>query len=402
VTESSDARLAVFVQNEQERQWLDSFRFREYGFEALVRPFSVDSFSQVVDVLQKGKPFACLSLATGIGAELLRLAGKIASVPVFSVIESEQDVAAIPIGEGATPQFFFLASTEVMTRALSDDRYGRTLIPAGHPSRDANAADRMLSFMRAFRKGSTVDQSPKLSVVIPAFREAGNLDLVCDRLLSTFDAERIPMEILLIDDASPDATYEVALHQMWKSPRIRAFTKPTPRGMGNAIRYGIDRARASVVVVTMGDGSDQVERIPDMYRKVAEEGYGLVIGSRYRARENYQAIPLLYQFWSRCFRLTAWAVVGLRLSDYTNAFRAFDRRIFARYGAESGGFEISPEITFKAWFATGRVAELDVRHLKRASGQSAFSFLRAGPGYGKILIKAFVNRLTGRWFTLDW
>ena len=82
--------------------------------------------------------------------------------------------------------------------------------------------------------------------------------------------------------------------------------------------------------------------------------------------------------------------------------RARLRKIFSRYGIESGGFEISPEITFKAWFATRRIAEVDVRHLKRSSGQSSFSFLRAGPGYAKILFKAFINRLTGRWFTLDW
>ena len=92
----------------------------------------------------------------------------------------------------------------------------------------------------------------------------------------------------------------------------------------------------------------------------------------------------------------------LRIELRKIAFRVFDRRIFARYGPESGGFEISPETTFKAWFATRSVTEIDVCHLKRAAGQSTFSFLRAGPGYGKVLLKAFVNRVTGRWFTLDW
>jgi hypothetical protein len=135
---------------------------------------------------------------------------------------------------------------------------------------------------------------------------------------------------------------------------------------------------------------------------VHDEGYALAIGSRYRDRRNYENVPRLYRFWSACFRLATRVVVGVSLSDYTNAFRVFDRRIFARYGAESGGFEISPEITFKAWFQTGRVTEVDVCHLKRSFGQSSFSFLRAGPGYGRILIKAFVNRLTGRWFTLFW
>jgi hypothetical protein len=139
-----------------------------------------------------------------------------------------------------------------------------------------------------------------------------------------------------------------------------------------------------------------------MFRKVRDENFGLAIGSRYRQRANYEAVPRLYRFWSTIFRYTTWALVGLRLRDYTNAFRVFRRSVFDRQGIEGGGFEISPEITFKAWFATGRVVEVDVKHLKRGSGQSSFSFLRAGPGYGKMLIKALVCRITGRWFVLDW
>jgi glycosyltransferase involved in cell wall biosynthesis len=243
---------------------------------------------------------------------------------------------------------------------------------------------------------------PELAVIVPAYKEEGNLALVCDRLLAMLDRSGLNAEILLVDDASPDSTYEAALSQMWRSPRIRAFTKPLPRGMGNGIRYGLRHSRAQIVVVTMGDGSDEVDCIPEMFAKVRDEGFALAIGSRYRYRRNYQAVPRIYRFWSFCFRLTTHLLIGLRLSDYTNAFRAFDRRIFDRYGPESGGFEISPEITFKAWFATRRVAEVDVRHLKRASGQSSFSFLRAGPGYGKMLIKAFIKRLTGKWFVLDW
>src|SRR5204863_122929 len=164
-------------------------------------------------------------------------------------------------------------------RSTTKDLKMRTLLPTGHP-RDEGAADRMLQAIRS--AGQHVDDRPQLSVVVPAYKESGNLDLVCDRLLGVFDRDDVSAEILLIDDSSPDDTYEVAVRQMWKSPRIRAFTKPTPRGMGNAIQYGIDRARAPIVGITMGDGSDQVERLPEMYRKVANEGYGLAIGWRYR------------------------------------------------------------------------------------------------------------------------
>jgi dolichol-phosphate mannosyltransferase len=243
---------------------------------------------------------------------------------------------------------------------------------------------------------------PDLSVIVPAFKEAENLSLVCSRLLAALGTSDFSWEVLLVDDSSPDETYRCALEQMRRSPRIRAFTKPTPRGMGNAIRYGLRMARGPVAAVTMGDGSDEVERIPDMYRAIRDGGYSLAIGSRYRRPENYANVPRIYRYWSRTFRLAARVLTGVRLSDYTNAFRAFNRAIFSKYGPESGGFEISPEITFKAWLSTRRVTEVDVRHLKRASGQSKFSFLKAGPGYGRVLIKAVVGRMTGKWFTLDW
>jgi len=425
---NSRCRLAILVDTDEQRGWMVAFRFDDFDVDPL--PFhsgviggeqsteTIPDFANLLTSLRRDRPDACLALGGGVPARLLSIACQVEGIPLFSLVATDEEFAQLPIAD-SVPAFYFIASSRLLARALPDDRYGLTVFPTGHPARDladrgpldsrfsgtefgdGRAADRILAIIREWRRGELDQRHPELSVVIPAFREAKNLPMVCDRLIDVFSRQNIACEILLIDDASPDDTYEVAIRQMWKSPRIRAFTKPTPRGMGNAIRHGIARARADVVAITMGDGSDEVEQIPGMYQKVAE-GYALVIGSRYRRPENYENIPLLYQFWSRCFRLTAWAMLGVRLEDYTNAFRVFSRRIFARYGLESGGFEISPEITFKAWFSTRRIAEFDVRHLKRASGQSKFSFLRAGPGYGKILIKAFVNRLTGRWFTLDW
>lgn len=424
VTESK-TKVLVFIQNEDEGNWLSYFRFKDFGFEAVslslldlpsgiglpthrlpetkTRKGTVSDFAAMVGILQTEQPAMCLSLGPGVNTKLLRAACEIEAVSMFSFISRAADFNDLSIEDPSPPHVFFLGGPALLTRALSDPRYGRTLLPVMQSvnGKQEKAASQILSFMRDFAQGR-VRGTPQISIIIPAFNEASNLDRVCDQLLQVFANDTLSFEILIIDDASSDETYDAAVRQMWKSPSIRAFRKQSPRGMGNAVKYGFERARASVIAVTMADGSDQVERIPEMYRAVVDQGFGLVIGCRYRHPENFQSIPFLYRFFSRCFRVTARAVVGLRLADYTNAFRVFDRRIFTRYGAESGGFEISPEITFKAWFATHSVGEIDVRQLKRASGQSKFSFVRAGPGYGKILIKAVVNRLTGRWFTLDW
>ncbi len=436
-------KLAVAVAGGEEWGWLDAFHFEGAGISPVVLHLAppapgsplrgrtighrtapesslvVPEFAGIIEALSQEKPEACLVLTGGLFGALVSVGAEALGVPVFRLVLRKEDLAASAPNRAERPDLLFLADRRLFPAALEDPRYGSTLLPTGHPAADVGpgdsggdfaaphfgdgrAAERILTAIGRWRTGALAPGEPDLTVIVPAYREAENLPLVCDRLLETFSSEPISAEILLVDDSSPDDTYAVALEQMWRSPAIRAYSKPTPRGMGNGIRFGLTKARAPIVAVTMGDGSDEVSRIPEMFRKVRDEGFALAIGSRYRHRRNYATVPLLYRFWSRLFRFVAWASIGVKVNDYTNAFRVFHRRIFARYGPESGGFEISPEITFKAWFASRRVTEVDVRHLKRSSGQSSFSFLRAGPGYGKILIKAFVNRLTGRWFTLDW
>ena len=357
-------------------------------------------FSAIHDLLQQERPDACVILGDCAFARLFAVAADLRSVSIVTFVDSASRLKNMPYRDKTRPDIFLLTDLDLLPKALNDDRYGATLIALPGDSSEFRSA--FESIVRRWADNKLDSGQPNLSVIVPAFREADNLYLVCTRLLDALAPAEFSWEILLVDDASPDETYRVALKQMMRSPRIRALTKSAPRGMGNAVRHGIRMARGSHLAITMGDGSDEVERIPDMYRTLASGGYSLAIGSRYRRPENYANIPGLYRFWSRGFRITSRLLTGVSLSDYTNAFRVFDRAIFSHYGPESGGFEISPEITFKAWLATRKVTEVDVRHLKRASGQSKFSFLKAGPGYGKILIKAVVARITGKWFTLDW
>ncbi len=439
-------RLLIVAETVEQRQWIGGVDFAKHrmermvlyapGLAALELPTGaaaysipeevtstgrvVPSFRTIVGVLEESGQDAILLLSNSAFSAMVRTAADLLAIPVFSFVNSSEDLANIVRRAKTRPDLFFITDAQLFPAALENPAYGRTLFPTGPPIQspgspsidpgietdhrygDAHNLLRLLENLERWWDGKLEILAPELSIIVPAYKESKNLSLVTTRLLEMLDRSEIRGEILLVDDASPDDTYAMALAQMWRSPRVRALTKKPPRGMGNAIRHGIGYANAPILAVTMGDGSDEVSRMPEMFDKIRSEGYGLSIGCRYRVKENYETVPLLYRFWSRCFRFTTWLLLGLHLKDYTNAFRMFHRRIFERYGAESGGFEISPEITFKAWFATRRVAEVDVRHLKRASGQSNFSFLRAGPGYGKILIKAFVNRLTGRWFTLDW
>lgn len=370
-------------------------RYRPLAADGSLDGALMPALRELIEVLTEERPDACLVLGGSTLAKFTAFAASLLEIPVFSMVSTADRLANLPAGT-----ISFLTDAALLPSAARDPCYGISVLPAGNPQTDPEANARITAALLQWQNGTP--ERPELSIIVPAYKEAANLPAVCDRLEDVLDRSGIRAEILLVDDGSPDDTYEIALRLMWRSPRIRAFTKPAPRGMGNAIRYGLELARAPVAAITMGDGSDDVARIPEMFRKVRDEGFALAIGSRYRRRENYENVPVLYRFWSRCFRIVARAATGLALRDYTNAFRMFDRRIFEGGGPESGGFEISPEITFKAWFRTRRIAEVDVKHLKRTSGQSSFSFLRAGPGYARILAKAVVNRLTGYWLHLGW
>jgi len=80
---------------------------------------------------------------------------------------------------------------------------------------------------------------------------------------------------------------------------------------------------------------------------------------------------------------------------------AFNRDLFARYGPESGGFEISPEITFQVLVRQRRVAEVDVRHLKRARAKH-FLVPSRWTRLWKNANQGLGEPCDGTWFTFDW
>lgn len=277
-----------------------------------------------------------------------------------------------------------------------------TKVAESQPYGIGNASDRICGIAEDFFTGRAAVGARELSIIVPCFNEEGNIAEVMEKIVKAAADAGINAEIIFIDDNSADRTYAAGCEAAWRHGNVRVLTKTFPRGMGNAIRFGLQHARADVALVTMGDGSDDLSVLGEMFRKVKSGEYDLAIGSRYRHRSNQANIPWLYRFFSGLFRALGRFVLGIPLSDFTNAYRCFNWKALRQIGLEGTGFEISPEITFKAWYYRRKVAEVDAMHLKRTKGQSSFSFLKAGPGYGKMMAKALIARFTKSWPYIDW
>jgi len=243
--------------------------------------------------------------------------------------------------------------------------------------------------------GAERPSSPVVTFIIPALNEQDNLAPLMERLIA-IEQESRPCEIVIVDDASVDATYERGLQLAEQDSRIRVLHKAQPRGLGLAVRHALPHVRGKLAVVVMADGVDPLETaVPQFCDKILLEGCHLVLLSRYTAAADSDSIPFSYKFFQSIFRLLTKYGLGIPFRDTTYAFRAFDADFVRKLGLKGEGFEISPETTFKVILAGGKVGEVPGRQTRRIRGKSKFRFLRAFRGYSRVVLEGFYLRWRG-------
>jgi dolichol-phosphate mannosyltransferase len=219
---------------------------------------------------------------------------------------------------------------------------------------------------------------PRVTVVIPAYNEGSDIEDVMGRLL---EAVQLPSEIVIVVDSPDDSTIPYVEKYAVNNPRVRVLVNDVKPGPAHAIRYGIDRAVADVVVVTMADGCDDPQQIDQLVRLV-ERGVVVAAASRYSRGGQHIGGPLLKSFLSRMAGLSLWALARVGTRDATNSFKAYDANFLRTVGITSeAGFEIGIELVAKARRARLPVAELPTIWLERHQGMSSFKLVAWLPHY---------------------
>jgi glycosyltransferase involved in cell wall biosynthesis len=234
-------------------------------------------------------------------------------------------------------------------------------------------------------------ESPRVSVVVPAYNEGEHILPVLDRI---FESVRLQCEVLVIVDSADDTTVPVVTAYSEKEPRIRCLINTYGRGPANAIRFGITVASAPVAVVTMADGCDDPRQIDDLARLV-DRGVAVAAASRYMPGGQQVGGPLLKGLLSKAAgrSLGLFARIGTR--DATNSFKAYSTDFVRTVGIDSrAGFEIGIELTAKARRLRMPVAEIPTIWLDRQAGVSNFKVAQWIPGYLRWYRFAFGSKLT--------
>jgi glycosyltransferase involved in cell wall biosynthesis len=238
---------------------------------------------------------------------------------------------------------------------------------------------------------TTAIEHPRVSVIITAYNEGDGIIACLDRVL---EGVHLPCEVLVVFDSPDDTTAPYIEKYAREDDRVVPVLNTYGRGPAWAIRYGIDLARADVVVVTMADGCDDPQQI-DQLARLVERGVVVAAASRYVRGGQQVGGPALKRTMSRFAGLSLhwFARVGTR--DATNSFKAYDRHFVQEVGIESdAGFEVGLELVAKAKRLRRPVAEIPTIWLDRSFGISNFKVAKWLPRYIEWYLFAFGPQLT--------
>jgi len=220
--------------------------------------------------------------------------------------------------------------------------------------------------------------SPELTVVMPVYNEPDNIGPALRQLSEHVKTRH---EVLVVYDFEEDTTVPVVRGLQRELPEVRLLRNDLGRGVLNAMKVGIAAAGTPYILITMADGSDEVERVDEMVA-LARAGADVVAASRYMRGGRQIGGPLLKRTLSRLAGLSLHWFGGLAIHDATNNFRLYGRDFLDTVEIEStGGFELAIELSVKAALAGRQLAEIPTTWRDRTAGESRFQLRAWLPRY---------------------
>jgi len=206
-----------------------------------------------------------------------------------------------------------------------------------------------------------------ISVVIPVYRAERILPVLCQRLTTSLASLHRPYEVVLVDDRSPDASWEVMRKMVQRHPGIVAVRLSRNFGQHYAITAGLDMVQGEWTVIMDCDLQDQPEEIPHLL-EAAERGYDIVLARR-RQRSDNQGKRLS----SRIFYATFNFLSGYRLDPSVGSFRIMKRNVVEAYRSMRETSRLFGGMIEWLGFNT---TYLDVEHAPRYEGKSSYDLRR--------------------------
>lgn len=236
----------------------------------------------------------------------------------------------------------------------------------------------------------------KLSIVIPAHNEEGQIEETVRAFHDELKKGNITHEILVVNDNSKDKTEEILKSLQPEIPELRYINNSPPNGFGFAVRKGLENFSGDCVAIVMADMSDRPEDLVKFYRKF-EEGFDCVFGSRFMKGGKTIDYPRFKYYLNRFTNTIIRILFGIRYNDATNAFKMYSRQTMDGLKPFlSHHFNLTVELPLKAIVRGYSYAVVPNWWTNRKSGESKLKLKEMGSRYFFIILYVLLEKWLSR------
>ncbi|KAL9600604.1 MAG: hypothetical protein Q9179_003152 [Wetmoreana sp. 5 TL-2023] len=218
------------------------------------------------------------------------------------------------------------------------------------------------------------EKKEKYTVILPTYNERRNLPIIVWLLHRTFTENDLDWEIIIVDDASPDGTLEIAkqLQRLYSPAHIVLKPRAGKLGLGTAYVHGLAHATGTFVIIMDADFSHHPSSIPRFIATQKATSCDIVTGTRYAPGGGVYGWDLKRKLVSRGANLFADTVLRPGVSDLTGSFRLYRKSVLEDVirRTESKGYTFQMELMTRAKGMGYHVEECPIRFVDRVYGES--------------------------------
>jgi dolichol-phosphate mannosyltransferase len=210
--------------------------------------------------------------------------------------------------------------------------------------------------------------SPLVSIVVPTYHEADNIEALCTRIAQSMNSAELAYELVFVDDNSNDGSVEIVARLAEAGQPVRMIVRCDQRGLATAVLDGFRAARGEILVCMDADLSHPPEAIPRLVETIRNGEADFVLGSRYTPGGTTDEEWGLAR-WVNSKVATCLARPFTRAKDPMSGFFALPRSLFEQAGPlDPIGYKIALELLVKC--PCRKVAEVPIHFAKRFKGSS--------------------------------
>ncbi len=205
----------------------------------------------------------------------------------------------------------------------------------------------------------------KISVIIPTYNERENIEKITNVILNDFRKHKVTGEIIVVDDNSPDKTYDVVNKISKKHKNVKLIHRKKERGKGSAIIAGAKKSKHALVAMIDSDLQYPPKDIYRLARILESRKVDIVVGKR-----THENLPLIRKIVSCGFNLFQKIFIRVDVSDVQSGLKVIRKKVFNSLKLKEKGFSFDAELLLKAKKKGFKLIEVPIKFYDRKEGKT--------------------------------